>query len=271
MPLIDFHTHAFPDKIAPHAVAELVKSAGPINHNDGTLAGAIATQRQELHSDRFVLYNIPTVPHQQRRANDFVLAANGADNGRIISFGSLHPGAEDLFEELARLISAGIKGIKFHPEYQNFDMDDPAVFPLYRAIADAGLVMTFHGGFDFAFPGSRRSCPQRAANVVKALPGAKIVIAHLGNCNDGAEALEHLCGLDCWLDTSMADKYMPRQQFEAIIKKHGPDRILFATDCPWGGKETLEAVLALDIPQEEKEKILWRNACKLLDIDPESL
>ena len=85
------------------------------------------------------------------------------------------------------------------------------------------------------------------------------------------ELLEHLCGLDCWLDTSMADKYMPRQQFEAIIKKHGPDRILFATDCPWGGKETLEAVLALDIPQEEKEKILWRNACKLLDIDPESL
>ncbi len=271
MPLIDFHVHAFPDKVAPGAISALTAVVGPINCTDGTLADTLRHQQQVLHADRFVLYNIPTTPHQQRRANDFVLEANGADNGRIVSFGSLHPRAADAFEELERLVRAGIRGIKFHPEYQDFDMDDPTVYPLYQAIAEAGLVMTFHGGEDPAFPGRTRSCPQRAAKMVKDFAGAKIVIAHMGSSTDGTDTLHHLCGLDCWLDTSMAATHMPRQQFEAIVQKHGADKILFATDCPWGGKETYDAVAGLDIPQEDKEKIFWRNACALLGLDPASL
>ena len=271
MPLIDFHVHAFPDKVAPHAVAELVKAVGPINHTDGTLADTLRMQREELGTSRFVLYNIPTAPHQQRRANDFVLAANGGDGGRIISFGSLHPRAEDAREELRRLIDAGLRGIKFHPEYQDFNMDDPAVYPLYEAIAKAGLVMTFHGGEDPAFRGRDRSSPQRAANMVRDFAGAKIVIAHMGDSEVGTGTLEHLCGLPCWLDTSMAAQFMPREQFEAIVAAHGADRIVFATDCPWGGRETYEAVASLPIPEEDKEKIFWRNACGLLGLDPQSL
>lgn len=271
MPLIDFHVHAFPDKIAPNAVAALIRAVGPINHTNGTLADTIRMQRKELGSTRFVLYNIPTAPHQQRRANDFVLAANRGGDGQIISFGSLHPHAQDALEELRRLIDAGLKGIKFHPEYQDFDIDDPAVYPLYEAIAEAGLVMTFHGGEDPAFRGRTHSSAKRTAKMVRDFAGAKIVVAHMGNTEDGTEPLEHLCGADCWLDTSMAAQFMPRHQFEAIVKAHGPDKIVFATDCPWGGKETYDAVAGLPISQEDKEKIFWRNACGLLGLDPASL
>jgi len=269
MRLIDFHVHAFPDRMAPVAVAALVKAVGPINHTDGTLADTLRMQREELGSDHFVLFNIPTTPHQQRRANDFVLAANGADGGRVISFGSLHPRAADAFEELERLKQAGLRGIKFHPEYQEFDMDDPTVYPLYEAIAKAGMVMVFHGGEDPAFRGRRHACPQRAARVVRDFAGAPIVIAHMGNTEDGAEPLEYLCGQSCYLDVSMAAQFMPRAQFEALVKGHGADKILFATDCPWGGKETYDAVAALPISQQDKEKIFWRNACRLLELDPD--
>lgn len=271
MPLIDFHVHAFPDRVAPNAVAALIKAVGPINHTDGTLADTVRMQREELGSSRFVLYNIPTAPHQQRRANDFVLAANGGDGGRIISFGSLHPRARDAHEELRRLTEAGLGGIKFHPEYQDFDMDDPTVYPLYEAIAKAGLVMTFHGGEDPAFRGRDHASPARAARMVKDFAGAKIVIAHMGNTEDGSEVPHLLCGLPCWLDTSMAAQFMPRHQFEAIVKAHGARRILFATDCPWGGKETYEAVDRLPLTREEKDCIFWRNACTLLDLDPQTL
>lgn len=266
MHLIDFHAHAFPDKVAPGAIAALTSVVGPINQTDGTLADTIRFQSEVLHTDHFLLFNIPTTPHQQRRANDFVLAANGQNDGQVISFGSLHPRAEDACDELRRLIDAGIKGIKFHPEYQDFDMDDPSVYPLYEAIAEAGLVMTFHGGVDPAFPGRDRSCPQRAAAMVKDFAGAKIVIAHMGDSADGFGTLEHLCGLDCWLDTSMAATQMPPAQFEAIINAHGADKILFATDCPWGGKATYDRVASLPLSVEEKEKIFWRNACALLGI-----
>ena len=266
MRLIDFHTHAFPDKVAPGAIASLTAVVGPINHTDGTLDDLIRYQSEVMHTDHFVLFNIPTTPRQQRRANDFVLAANGLNNGQVISFGSLHPRAEDAREELQRLVEAGIKGIKFHPEYQDFNMDDPTVYPLYEDIAKAGLIMIFHGGTDPAFPGRDRSSPQRAAAMVKDFAGAKIVVAHMGDSEDGTETLEHLCGLDCWLDTSMAATHMPQHRFEAIIKAHGADKILFATDCPWGGKATCDAVAALPLSEGEKEMIFWRNASALLGI-----
>ena len=91
-------------------------------------------------------------------------------------------------------------------------------------------------------------------------------IANRLDSEDGTETLEHLCGLDCWLDTSMAATHMPQHRFEAIIKAHGADKILFATDCPWGGKATCDAVAALPLSEGEKEKIFWRNASALLGI-----
>lgn len=265
MGLIDFHCHAFPDPVAPGAIEALTRVVGPINVTDGTLADTIRFQR-ELGSDHFLLYNIPTRPHQMRPCNDFVLSWDRGDNGRIISFGSIHPAAADAMDELRRLIAAGIRGIKFHPEYQDFNMDDRAVYPLYEAIAQAGLVMTFHGGMDPAFPGRDRSSPRRAASMVRDFPGAKIVVAHMGDSRDGAQTLRFLCGLDCYLDTSMAAKYQPREQFQAIVEAHGPGRILHATDCPWSGFESREAIEALPLSREEKEGILWKNAASLLGL-----
>lgn len=53
----------------------------------------------------------------------------------------------------------------------------------------------------------------------------------------------------------------------------GPDRIVFGSDYPYGLREgedlidlNLEGVRAMDIPEEDKEKILWKNAKKLLKI-----
>jgi predicted TIM-barrel fold metal-dependent hydrolase len=53
-----------------------------------------------------------------------------------------------------------------------------------------------------------------------------------------------------------------------IVKNHGADRVVFATDSPWGGqRETLESIRKMDFEEEELERMLWRNALELLGMD----
>ena len=52
-----------------------------------------------------------------------------------------------------------------------------------------------------------------------------------------------------------------------MILAHRPDRLLFGTDFPLiDQKQDIEYLDALDIPEELKERIFWKNACGLLHV-----
>ncbi len=260
---IDFHAHAFPDKLAGRAIAALSQSSGYLPESDGTFADTYKKMK-ENGTDRFVLLNIAQTPAQTHNANSFVIEHASED---VLAFAALHPFAEDAFYELDRAVDAGLKGVKFHPEYQDYDIDDKAAYPLYEACLNKGLAILFHAGYDVAYPDSRRGYPDKASRLVKDFPGAKLVLAHLGNCLDSAEALEWLCGLDCYMDLAICYKTMPWDQIRAVIKAHSADKILFGTDFPWGSiADTVSMVEQLGLTAEEKEKIYHINAEKLLDI-----
>ena len=54
---------------------------------------------------------------------------------------------------------------------------------------------------------------------------------------------------------------------EKIISKHGSDRILFASDCPWQSPALIaQKIDSLDISDDDKENIFFKNACRLLNI-----
>lgn len=261
--MIDFHVHAFPDRIAAHAIAALAQNSGYDPQSDGTFSDTCA-KMDAAGIDRFVLLNVAQTPAQQKNANSFVIEHNG---GKVISFASLHPLAEDVLYELDRAKDAGLKGVKLHPEYQGFNMDDKEVYPFYEACAKRDMILLFHAGFDTAYPDGRRGYPDRSSKVVRDFPGAKIVLAHLGNCMDNQETLEQLCGLDCWLDLSICYKTMSAQKIKAVIDAHGADRILYGTDFPWGNiADTIAMVESLGLSDEDKEKIYHINAEKLLGL-----
>ena len=59
---------------------------------------------------------------------------------------------------------------------------------------------------------------------------------------------------------------MSKEQMTRMIKKHGADKVLFATDSPWTGqKESLELFKTMELAEQEKELVLWENACGLLN------
>lgn len=263
--LIDFHTHAFADSLAPRAIASLSAASGGLTPStDGTVAGLLHRMDADGVSHS-VMLNIATKPKQQTRINDW---AKEISSGRITAFGSVHPDAPDALEELERIKDLGLKGIKLHPEYQNFEVDDPRLFPIYKKAASLGLITVFHAGQDIGFMPPAKAAPDRLLRALSVFDGAPVVAAHFGGYIMWDEVLEKLCGLPVYFDTSFCFGRIQHPLAQAIVEKHTPDRILFGTDLPWSDAKTEKRLIdSLDLTDADKEKIFFRNAASLLQMN----
>jgi predicted TIM-barrel fold metal-dependent hydrolase len=183
-----------------------------------------------------------------------------------VAFGSVHPDAPDALEELERIHNAGLKGVKLHPEYQQFYADDEKMKPLYRKISQLGLITLFHAGQDIGFPPPYHGTPDQLLGALKWLD-TPVVAAHWGGYSCGSEVLKKLCGENIWFDLSFGYGCIPGPIAQAIVDKHTPDRLLFGSDMPWHRPEwELRLLHSLDLSDSDREKICFRNAQKLLSL-----
>ncbi len=264
MRAIDFHTHAFPDDLAQKAITALEEHSGDYKaHHNGTIRGLLASM-DRAGIEKAVVVSIATKPSQVPRITDWSISIASE---RIIPFASLHPLYRDFKPELDRIRAAGLKGIKLHPMYQEFTVDDPALFPLYRAVAERGLIALFHAGNDIAFPVTGQASPRRFRRLLEEIPEFQIVVSHLGGWTDWDEVEEELLGRPVYLETSFGIYEAQPEQFRRILDSHPPDYFLFGTDSPWLDQaKELAAWKALPISEERKEKIFHLNAERLLDL-----
>jgi Predicted metal-dependent hydrolase of the TIM-barrel fold len=262
--LIDMHTHLFPDGLAKRALNNIAQITGCAYHTDGTLNDTV----HKMHDwgvDRFVALNIATKPKQQTTINDW---AASIQNEMICCFGSVHPDAPDAPDELARIRTLGLPGVKLHPDYQDFLVDDPKMFPIYDAISELGLLVTFHAGKDPFSPDLVHASPAALNRIAERFPKMKIIAAHMGGMVMYPEVEESLVGKNIFFDTSMSSVLCPPEWFERIVRKHGSERILFGSDCPWSRScDEFDYIERSSLSSKEKENIYWRNAARLLQID----
>ena len=262
--LIDFHTHAFPEKIAETAIQKLEFASGGLQpYTNGTVTGLLDSM-QRNGVDKSVVLSIATNASQQTNVNDFAASLN--ENENLVAFGSVFPFAEDALYELERIKSLGLMGVKLHPDYQGFDVDDEKLKPIYKKISELGLITIFHAGFDYGFPPPYGATPDK---MVKALGwfDSPVVAAHWGGLNCNQEVLDLLCGKDIYFDTSFGYSQMPRYYALKIIEKHGTDKILFGSDTPWHTPEMEKRLLNnLQLSGNERQKIDYLNAQELLGI-----
>ena len=171
--LIDFHTHCFPDKIAPKAIEKLSFTSGGLTpYTDGTVSG-LKDSMKKGGVDASVVLNIATNAHQQHSVNDFAASIN--DNKTIFSFGSVFPFSEDAFDELERIKELRLKGVKLHPDYQGFNVDDIRLKPLYKKISELGLITVFHAGFDYGFAPPYGATPDKMARALEWLESSRLL------------------------------------------------------------------------------------------------
>lgn len=259
--IFDVHTHAFPDHIAARAIGHLEGQGGVRAALNGTV-GALLASMDRAGIAAAAVCSIATDPAQFGSILRWSAAIAGP---RLFPFPSVHPAAADPAGEVLQIARAGFRGVKLHPEYQRFDVDDPALFPLYRALEQAGLIALFHAGHDIGFPDSDRAAPQRFLAVQRAFPSLKIVASHLGGFRRWGEVAEHLVGSSIWLDTSYTLGHIDPGLLHRILHGHRPDRILFGTDSPWVDQaEEIARFRDLGLTERFAGLILGGNARALL-------
>lgn len=258
MKVIDMHAHFFPDALADRAVANLGDYYKLKMHCNGTFSD-LSSRAEKAGITKLVVHSTALKASQVEVINDST-ASHMSEN--IAGFGTLHQDYEGDFEkEIKRIISLGLKGIKLHPDFQHFNIDDKKMYPVYDIIRAYKLPVLFHTGD----ANSPCSAPHRLRKVLDDFPGLIAIGAHLGGHHQWEEAEEYLYGRDVYIDTSSCHRTLSHEQIKRLIRKHDTDRIMFGTDYPIETFEyCIENFLKLGLTDDENEKILYENANKLI-------
>ena len=261
--IIDFHTHAFPDALAGRAMAHLCAETDQVTaHLDGRLSSLLASM-DAAGIETSVLCSIATKPSQFEPIFQW---SQAIQSERIVPLASVHPADPDLAGRVRQVAEAGLAGIKMHPYYQEFDVDDPLLDPLYAALQDTGLLLTLHTGFDFAFEWIDRAGPGRIAHVLDKFPRVKLITTHLGGWQQWDAVEKLLIGRPIYMETSFSVQYLNHEQLRRMIAAHPSDYVLFGTDSPWTDQQAAtERLKNLGLDEELETRILSQNAANLLD------
>lgn len=268
--IIDFHTHVFPDKIAKSTIEALVSKSNNTPYTDGTVQGMLDAMARS-NADICVTLPVLTKPTQFESVSKFAMLINEQfKNARkkLISFAGIHPACEDIDGKMQYLKSNGIKGVKIHPDYQSTFIDDKGYIEILKCAKKYDMIVVTHSGLDDGYKDKPVRCtPERVLKVIKEVNHDKFVLAHYGGHKLWKEVYEKLAGRNVYFDTAFTLHEISKDDFNLILNKHGEDRILFATDCPWRDiKDDLEIINSFGLSKETLDKILYKNAINLLGL-----
>lgn len=263
MKYFDFHTHAFTDSLAERAMKGLSETSSIIPATDGTLRGLKNILEKNAIGGAMIL-PIATKPAQQHTINNW--AAEIMGDG-IFCCGSVHPDAEDKIQEIRRIKELGLCGVKFHSEYQFFCPDEERMFPVYEEMERLGLIAVFHGGWDPYGQGEIKATPESFSVIAGEFPDLKIVAAHMGGIKKWDDVGKYLAGKydNLWFDTGVVSKYIDDEKMIDLIRRHGAERVLFGSDCPWDDPvNEITLINRLPLTEHERELIFHKNAEMLI-------
>ena len=268
--VIDFHTHIFPDKIAEKTIGVLGTAANIVPSTRGTADSLIDHMKSSGVS---ISINLPvlTSPTQFESVLEFAKRINekyALGDQRIISFAGMHPKCENVYQKLKQVKEAGIKGVKIHPDYQATFIDYEGYLEMLSFAKELDLITVTHSGVDDGFPNEEVKCtPERLVKVIEKVKPKKFVLGHYGAHKQWQEVFDLLCDYDVYFDTAFTFHEIDKELFVKILNKHGVDKVLFATDSPWRDqKKDLEILASYTLDKDVMDKILYKNAIRLLRI-----
>ena len=255
--VMDAHCHVYPAAIAARAVAGTDRFYDLHSVYDGTVEDLLE-KGTAAGVDHFVVQSVATSPKQVRSINEFIAAAVAEADGRFTGLGTLHPDSPELAADFRHIQELGLKGVKLHPDIQQFKIDDYRCLKIYELCEQAEMPILLHTGdsrYDY-------SNPNRLLPVMQIYTGLTVVGAHLAGWSVWEEACDKLGSLpNLYMDCSSCFAFMTRERAAQIIRYFGTDRVLFGTDYPmWPVEEELDILLSLGFSEEEYRRMLWDNA-----------
>ena len=261
MRIIDAHTHIFPTKIATKASESIGNFYGIPMHSDASPESLVRLE-DELGSERCLVCSSALSPLQVESINNFI-AGECEKHPKFLGLAAMHKDYENFDAELDRALSLGLKGVKFHHDMQGYAINDPKCMPIYEAMEAKGMVLLLHMGdarYEF-------TNPKKLAEVAKAFPKLTIVGAHFGGYSEWDEAYRMPRFENVYYDTSSSLFMLDPQTALRFIDHFGADRYFFGSDFPmWNPKQELERFLKLDLDEETRDMILYKNFVKVFGL-----
>lgn len=229
---------------------------------DGTVAGLAAAQ-DEAGIGRSVCLTVANTPTQLTSVNKF---AGSLDRSRFIPFGSIHPLVSPE-ENVRHLRENHLSGVKLHPIFQGFRLDDPALFETLAALEGEFCVITHVGD---GGGGDGTTCtPLMVAAIAANFPRLELIACHFGGFHHLVEAKEALANVSVMIDTSWPPSLstLDPKTVRETVRRHGVERVLFASDWPTAAPAAeIAAIRSLGLDDDETAMILGGNAQALLGI-----
>lgn len=262
--IIDAHCHIYPEKIAAKAVAAIGRFYGKEMEEDGT-PDSLVKEGESIGVEKYVVHSTATTVHQVRSINDYIFSEMQR-HPEFIGFMTLHNEMTDeaIEQEVELALSRGMKGVKLHPDFQKFNIDDAE--NLYRVTAGKLPVLLHMGDVRYDY-----SSPLRLEKMAKKYPEQIFIGAHFGGYSvwDKVGCLKDLPNV--YFDTSSSLAFLDKSRAADLIRSFGFERYMFGTDFPmWKHKEELDRFLSLPLTEEEREAILYGNAARLLGVADET-
>lgn len=260
--IIDSHAHIFPSKIAQKASDNIGRFYDIPMDFDGTVE-ALIKAHDKAGISKAIVQSVATSPLQVCAINDFITSQVKEHSDRLIGFMTLHPDYEDIFGEVERATKAGLLGIKLHPDFQLFALNDKKAYPIYEAAVAMDLPVLIHAGD----PRYKFSNPVLIREVLDNFPRLKMIAAHFGGWGEWDISADYLGDKEVWIDTSSSLYSISKEKALALIDVFGADYTLFGTDYPmWEPCEEIKRVEALGLDNETMEKIYHKNIENLLHL-----
>ncbi len=263
-PIIDVHTHAFPDDIAPK-VTEALRARYGVNSVYPSTINSLLDVMEKTRVDVSVVQIYANSPEKVRRLNDWGAEVAKRERSKIYCFGTVHPNMSNPSEELERIVKMGLKGVKFQPTAQRFYPNDPRLFTIYEKMVELKLPALFHSGNERKPLDLVYAPPRSFVEVLSSFPDFTVILAHLGGYRMWEQVDAVLDFKNVYFDTSACNSELDEPKLKRMIELLGIDRIMYGSDFPWFDcRQELDAMKMVSISEEQKKKILWGNASRIL-------
>lgn len=262
MYFIDFHTHVYPEAIASKAADNVRQFYNGLGNPaiDGRVE-TLLDRGNKAGVEKFVILPVAVQPSRTRHINDFILG-EVAKHPRFYGFGTVHAGMVNITGEVQYIMDNGLRGLKMHPDYQLFSIDDPRLFPVYEMIGDKLPVVLHMGDSRYDY-----SHPRRLRKVLELFPRLRVIAAHFGGYTMPAVAEEALYDKECFFDVSSSLMFMEDGVAEAYINRYGAERFVYGSDFPmWDPVTEMERFQRLKLTDSQKEQIAHITAEELLKV-----
>lgn len=262
MKYIDIHAHVFPENVASKVISQLEEYYNVKWQGSGVFSDLVKSI-EEGNVNRTLIFSTATKPEQVTAINDYISSLCRSDE-RFYGFGTIHPDFPEIEQEFDRFPSLGLRGLKLHPEFQQFHIDEPRMERIYRAVGSRMPILVHMGDENYDY-----SAPERLAKVMDRMPELVFIAAHFGGYCRWDEAKKYLFGREnLYIDTSSCFQRISYAEGREMIRLHGADKVLFASDYPMTrAAKAIDDVLKMELTQEENQLIFYKNAEKLLGVE----